>query len=160
MVASGLAVALSAGALSGLFSDNLGLGLMDCTTSHPQLLSSWSFNATLATLESTTAGTNCWKAGDPSTCNDRWCVGVSGENLPNTSGVGLGVFLTSCPNHGAYDPHANFSTQGTYWEYDASSGHLTSLWVGDANTGSTRGLCLDHAASGVLASSAVFARFG
>ena len=145
-----LAMALSTTALSGLFSDNLGIGLMDCGTSHPQLLSSWSYNATLATLKSTTAGTNCWKPNDPSTCNDQWCVGVSGEKLPNTSGVGLGVFLTNCPNNGNYDPHANFSTQSTYWSYNTSSGRLMSLWTGDANTGSTRGLCLDHAASGVI----------
>jgi len=129
---------LAGGGISG---DSLGIGLMDCTTSHPQLLSKWRYNSTLAALVSTSKS--------ESAAADAMCLGVIPSSTSLPSGLGVGVSLTSCPK---YDPHeANFSSEATYWNF--SSGQLESLWAGDpriAGTSGTRGLCLNHAESGVI----------
>ena len=38
---------------AGLYGNLIGVGLADCKTSHPQLLSKWTFNATTNTLAAT-----------------------------------------------------------------------------------------------------------
>ena len=63
-------------ASSGLFGNNLGVGLGDCAARHPLLLSQWTFNATTATLRRrrpdetvAAAGSGGWQTMKGHACN-------------------------------------------------------------------------------------------
>ena len=73
------------------------------------------------------------------------------SNLPPTPaiGVGAGITLAPCPYWDDNHPN-NKSSNAAYWAYNASSGRLTSLYVGDGKVASPRGLCLNHDKTGVL----------
>ncbi len=124
------------------YGTKIGIGLKDCVTKHPQLLSSWEFNASWGVMRSLDA-TEVDKVSD-------FCLGISDsiDKLPaNKPGVGAGLELSPCPR---FDPEANKSSHAQYFAFNSSNGLLVSLWAGDESQASPAGLCVDHAESGAV----------
>lgn len=117
-----LALPLVAAHLSGSL---LGVGLADCSARHHQLLGRWTFNAsTFTVLADGSAGPVC--------------LGANGDDGEH---AGYGVVAARCPQ-----PGSNLTDQVTTWAY-LESNRLQSLSGGVTPSA---GLCLTHAASGML----------
>ena len=136
-----------------ILSNNLGVGLKPRSAHHPLFLDTWRFNATTSTLQSLTGG-KCIQpppGAHGKVCAAEWCIEVSAVTIGfpvNGTATGAGVAFAECPKFNKHD--TNKTDEAAYWQF-TKDGRLLSRWVGiPGKVPSAAGLCLVHAATGLL----------